>query len=89
MSLWLPLIAGSFLTALIAPILGGMTIRFSENILAAGHDRLRTLFYLFDNLDILGKYDGIHGTPVLNVFGINLEPGRYIFCLIWVAVFGR
>ena len=28
------------------------------------------LFYLFGNLDILGKYDGINGIPVLNVFGI-------------------
>jgi branched-chain amino acid transport system permease protein len=37
---------------------------------------------------MLGKYDGINGIPVLNIFGINLESGRHIYYLIWLVVLG-
>jgi branched-chain amino acid transport system permease protein len=37
-------------------------------------------------MELLGKYDGINGIPVLNVFGWELESGRSIYYLIWVVV---
>jgi ABC-type branched-subunit amino acid transport system ATPase component/ABC-type branched-subunit amino acid transport system permease subunit len=86
---WLALIAGVILTALIALMLGAVTMRLSGHFLPLGTIAWGlALFYLFGNLDILGKYDGINGIPVLNVFGINLESGRHIYYLIWVAVIG-
>jgi len=86
---WLALIAGVVLTALIALMLGAVTMRLSGHFLPLGTIAWGlALFYLFGNLDILGKYDGINGIPVLNVFGINLESGRHIYYLIWIVVLG-
>jgi branched-chain amino acid transport system permease protein len=86
---WLALIVGVVLTALIALMLGAVTMRLSGHFLPLGTIAWGlALFYLFGNLDILGKYDGINGIPVLNVFGINLESGRHIYYLIWVVVVG-
>jgi ABC-type branched-subunit amino acid transport system ATPase component/ABC-type branched-subunit amino acid transport system permease subunit len=86
---WLALIVGVLLTALIALMLGAVTMRLSGHFLPLGTVAWGlALFYLFGNLDILGKYDGINGIPVLNVFGINLESGRHIYYLIWVVVIG-
>jgi ABC-type branched-subunit amino acid transport system ATPase component/ABC-type branched-subunit amino acid transport system permease subunit len=86
---WLALIVGVLLTALIALMLGAVTMRLSGHFLPLGTIAWGlVLFYLFGNLDILGKYDGINGIPVLNVFGINLESGRHIYYLIWVVVIG-
>jgi ABC-type branched-subunit amino acid transport system ATPase component/ABC-type branched-subunit amino acid transport system permease subunit len=86
---WLALIVGVVLTALIALMLGAVTMRLSGHFLPLGTIAWGlALFYLFGNLDILGKYDGINGIPVLNVFGINLESGRHIYYLIWVVVIG-
>jgi branched-chain amino acid transport system permease protein len=86
---WLALIAGVIITALIALMLGLVTMRLSGHFLPLGTIAWGlALFYLFGNLDMLGKYDGINGIPVLNVFGINLESGRHIYYLIWVVVLG-
>jgi ABC-type branched-subunit amino acid transport system ATPase component/ABC-type branched-subunit amino acid transport system permease subunit len=86
---WLALIAGVVVTALIALILGLVTMRLSGHFLPLGTIAWGlALFYLFGNLEMLGKYDGINGIPVLNVFGINLESGRHIYYLIWLVVLG-
>jgi branched-chain amino acid transport system permease protein len=86
---WLALLVGVLLTALIALMLGAVTMRLSGHFLPLGTIAWGlALFYLFGNLDILGKYDGINGIPVLNVFGFRLESGRHIYYLIWVVVLG-
>ncbi|APA86204.1 branched-chain amino acid ABC transporter ATP-binding protein/permease [Paraburkholderia sprentiae WSM5005] len=86
---WLALIAGVIVTAVVALMLGLVTMRLSGHFLPLGTIAWGlALFYLFGNLDMLGKYDGINGIPVLNVFGINLESGRHIYYLIWAAVLG-
>ena len=86
---WLALIVGVVLTALIALILGAVTMRLSGHFLPLGTIAWGlALFYLFGNLDILGKYDGINGIPALNVLGISLESGRHIYYLIWLVVLG-
>ncbi|VXC57239.1 ABC transporter-like protein [Burkholderia sp. 8Y] len=84
---WLALIAGVVLTALIALLLGLVTMRLSGHFLPLGTIAWGlSLFYLFGNMELLGKYDGINGIPVLNVFGWQLESGRSIYYLIWVVV---
>jgi branched-chain amino acid transport system permease protein len=84
---WLALIAGVVLTAFIALLLGLITMRLSGHFLPLGTIAWGlSLFYLFGNMDLLGKYDGINGIPVLSVFGWQLESGRSIYYLIWVVV---
>ncbi|WP_213765028.1 branched-chain amino acid ABC transporter ATP-binding protein/permease [Caballeronia sp. dw_19] len=84
---WLALIVGMVLTALIALLLGMVTMRLSGHFLPLGTIAWGlSLFFLFGNLEFLGKYDGINGIPVLNLFGWHLESGRSIYYLIWVVV---
>ncbi|SAK39435.1 ABC transporter-like protein [Caballeronia catudaia] len=84
---WLALIAGVVLTAFIALLLGLVTMRLSGHFLPLGTIAWGlSLFYLFGNMELLGKYDGINGIPVLNLFGWELESGRSIYYLIWVVV---
>jgi ABC-type branched-subunit amino acid transport system ATPase component/ABC-type branched-subunit amino acid transport system permease subunit len=84
---WFALIAGVVVTALVALVLGLVTMRLSGHFLPLGTIAWGlALYFLFGNLDVLGKYDGINGIPVLNVFGIELESGRHIYYLIWVVV---
>jgi ABC-type branched-subunit amino acid transport system ATPase component/ABC-type branched-subunit amino acid transport system permease subunit len=84
---WLALIVGVVLTAVIALLLGMVTMRLSGHFLPLGTIAWGlSLFFLFGNLEFLGKYDGINGIPVLNLFGWHLESGRSIYYLIWVVV---
>jgi len=84
---WFALIVGVVVTALVALVLGMVTMRLSGHFLPLGTIAWGlALYYLFGNLDALGKYDGINGIPVLNLFGISLETGRHIYYLIWVVV---
>ncbi|WP_321784105.1 branched-chain amino acid ABC transporter ATP-binding protein/permease [Burkholderia pyrrocinia] len=84
---WLALIVGVVLTALVALVLGVVTMRLSGHFLPLGTIAWGlALFYLFGNLELLGKYDGINGIPALNLFGIQLESGRSLYFLIWAVV---
>ncbi|WJF90345.1 branched-chain amino acid ABC transporter ATP-binding protein/permease [Paraburkholderia bonniea] len=84
---WAALLVGVVLTALIALVLGLVTMRLSGHFLPLGTIAWGlALFFLFGNLDMLGKYDGINGIPALSVLGLRLESGREIYYLIWAAV---
>ncbi|ACA89288.1 MULTISPECIES: ABC transporter permease subunit [Burkholderia cepacia complex] len=84
---WLALLVGVVLTALVALVLGAVTMRLSGHFLPLGTIAWGlALFYLFGNLELLGKYDGINGIPALNLFGIVLESGRSLYFLIWAVV---
>lgn len=84
---WLALIAGGLITAIFALAIGAITMRLSGHFLPLGTIAWGlSLFFLFGNLDFLGKYDGINGIPALSFFGLSLEAGRNIFYLIWAVV---
>ncbi|CAN0617379.1 branched-chain amino acid transport system ATP-binding protein [Burkholderia multivorans] len=86
---WLALLVGIALTALVALLLGMVTMRLSGHFLPLGTIAWGlALFYLFGNLELLGKYDGINGIPALNVFGVVLDSGRSLYFLIWAVVLG-
>ena len=87
LSPWLGLIAGVVLTGLLALCLGAVTMRLSGHFLPLGTIAWGlALYFLFGNLEFLGKYDGINGIPVLNLLGWHLESGRSIYYLIWAVV---
>jgi branched-chain amino acid transport system permease protein len=84
---WLALVVGVVLTALVALVLGAVTMRLSGHFLPLGTIAWGlALFYLFGNLELLGKYDGISGIPALNLFGVALESGRSLYFVIWAVV---
>ena len=84
---WLALVIGLALTATLACFLGAITLRLSGHYLPLGTIAWGlSLYYLFGNIDWLGKHDGISGIEPLSVFGISLAPGRHIYVLIWLLV---
>ncbi len=83
---WLALIAGIALTVAVALVIGGVTMRLSGHFLPLGTIAWGlSLYYLFGNVDWLGKYDGINGIPALSFFGLSLASGRGIYYLIWAV----
>ncbi|HEY8554654.1 MAG TPA: branched-chain amino acid ABC transporter ATP-binding protein/permease [Burkholderiales bacterium] len=84
---WLTLPIGLVLTALSAWIIGAITLRLSGHFLP-----LSTLawgisiYFVFGNINALGRHDGLTGIPVVELFGLELMSGRRYFYLIWVFV---
>ncbi len=84
---WIALVLGLILTAALAFFLGAITLRLSGHYLPLGTIAWGlSLYYLFGNIEWLGKHDGISGIEALSVFGISLAPGRNIYLLIWLLV---
>lgn len=84
---WLALPVGLLVTAVVAFLLGLITLRLSGHYLPLGTIAWGlSLYYLFGNLDWLGKHDGIAGIEPISLFGWSLASGRHIYYLIWVFV---
>ena len=84
---WLTLPTGLVVTGLIALVIGLVTLRLSGHYLPLGTIAWGISFYfLFGNMEFLGKYDGLNGLPSIKLFGWSLERGRDIYFLIWLFV---
>jgi branched-chain amino acid transport system permease protein len=87
LSPWVGLAAGLLVTAGAAFFIGAITMRLSGHFLPLGTIAWGlSLYFLFGNLDFLGKYDGLNGVPPIEMFGITLGSGRAMFYLIWFVV---
>ena len=87
LSPWLGLLAGIVVTAGAAFLLGAITMRLSGHYLPLGTIAWGlSLYFLFGNLDFLGKYDGLTGIAPIEVFTVPLNTGRSMYYLIWVIV---
>jgi branched-chain amino acid transport system permease protein len=84
---WLGLLAGLVLTALVALLLGLLTLRLSGHYLPLGTIAWSiSLYFLFGNLEFLGGHTGISGIPALTLFGLQMKDGRVFYYLIWAMV---
>ena len=84
---WLALLAGLALTAVVALLLGALTLRLSGHYLPLGTIAWGiSLYFLFGNLDFIGGFTGITGIPALRLFGHELGDGRQFYYLIWLAL---
>ncbi len=87
LSPWLGLLVGLALTILAAYTIGVITMRLSGHYLPLGTIAWGlSLFFLFGNLEFLGKYDGLNGIPAVEVFGLKLDSGRRMYALIWLML---
>ena len=87
LSPWLGLVVGLLVTAASALFIGAIMLRLSGHYLPLGTIAWGlSLYYLFGNLEFLGKYDGIGGIPALNLFGLDLGSGSSMFFLIWAIL---
>jgi branched-chain amino acid transport system permease protein len=84
---WGGLFAGLVLTAVIALVLGGLTLRLSGHYLPLGTIAWGiSLYFLFGNLEFLGGHTGIGGIPPLSLGGFELRDGRHYYYLIWLVL---
>ncbi len=84
---WGGLLAGLLLTALVALLLGLLTLRLSGHYLPLGTIAWGiSLYFLFGNLEFLGGHTGISGIPPLRFGGFELRDGRHFYYLIWVVL---
>jgi branched-chain amino acid transport system permease protein len=86
LSPWLALLAGLGATAIIALILGLLTLRLSGHYLPLGTIAWgMSLYFLFGNLGFLGGHTGIGSIPAVELFGFEIRSGRACYYLIWVT----
>ena len=84
---WLGLLLGLLVTALIAWLLGAVTLRLSGHYLPLGTIAWGlSLYYIFGNLEVLGGFTGITGVPPLTLFGFEMASPRVLGVLIWVVL---
>ena len=87
LSPWLGLVVGLAVTAASALFIGAIMLRLSGHYLPLGTIAWGlSLYYLFGNMEFLGKYDGLAGIPALSLFGIDLGSGSSMFFLIWAIL---
>jgi len=89
LSPWLGLVCGLVITAGCALFIGAIMLRLSGHYLPLGTIAWGlSLYYLFGNMEFLGKYDGIAGIPPITLFGLDLGSGKSMYFMIWLAVLG-
>ena len=87
MSPWITVFAGLALTFACALVLAALTLRMSGHYLPLATIAWGlSLYYLFGNLDALGKYDGLLGIAPIEVFGATLNTGRSFYYLLWLLL---
>lgn len=87
MSPWATLLVAVALSAAAALAIGVITMRLSGYYLPLGTIAWGiALYYLFGNLEFLGKFDGLNGVPPITLFGIALDSGRAMYGLVWIVV---
>lgn len=82
---WITLVVALILTALVAFVLGALTLKLSGHFLPLGTIAWGiSLYFLFGNLPGMGGHTGITGVPPISLFGIQLDQGQEIYYLILV-----
>jgi branched-chain amino acid transport system permease protein len=84
---WLTLLIGFAITAVVALLIGFLTLRLSGHYLPLSTIAWGiSLYFLFGNFELLGGQTGISNLPVLNLFGLKFDSGRSFYYLIWAAM---
>jgi branched-chain amino acid transport system permease protein len=88
LSPWLGLAAGLALVALVSLFLGAITLRLSGHYLPISTIAWGlAIYFLFGNMELLGKHTGVPDVPPISLFGASLRSGPEIYYVIWVVAF--
>jgi len=84
---WLSLPVSLFAAGLAALLIGAVTLALSGHYLALGTIAWAVSFYyIFANLDLFGRNDGISGIPPLGFGDFVLTDSRSYFYVVWIGV---
>ena len=84
---WLALPCAMLAAGTAAVLIGAVTLRLSGHYLALGTIAWSvSLYYVFANLDLFGRNDGISGIPPLRIGDVALTSSRGYFVVVWAAV---
>ena len=87
LSPWIGLVAGMAVAFVVAYFLGQITLRLSGHFLPLGTIALGlSFYYIFGNVEFLGRHDGLPGIVPIDIFGVSLLKARHIYFLIWAIV---
>jgi branched-chain amino acid transport system permease protein len=86
---WIALVAGLMLVAAVAFFLGAITLRLSGHYLPISTIAWGiAIYFMFGNMEILGKHTGVPDLPPISFAGAKLDTGPKIYYLIWMAALG-
>jgi ABC-type branched-subunit amino acid transport system ATPase component/ABC-type branched-subunit amino acid transport system permease subunit len=81
---WISLFAGLALVALVSLFLGAITLRLSGHYLPISTIAWGiAIYFMFGNMELLGKHTGLPDVPPIAVGGLRLDTGPKIYYLIW------
>ena len=84
---WLTLPVALAIAGVAAWLIGLITLRLSGHYLALGTIAWSvSLYYVFANLEVLGRNDGISGIPPLMLGSVPLIDPRQYFPVVWISV---
>ena len=84
---WATLPVALAITGLAALVLGLLTVRLSGHYLPLGTIAWGlSLYFLFGELELFHRHDGITGIPPFNLAGWDLYDSRGIYYVIWISV---
>jgi len=83
---WIGLLVGLILVAAVALFLGAITLRLSGHYLPISTIAWGiAIYFMFGNMEILGRHTGLPDLPPLSLAGARLDSGPQIYYLIWLA----
>src|SRR6516165_11874672 len=84
---WLGLLFALVLTGIVAALLGAITLRLGGHFLPLGTIAWGlSIYFLFGNLEALGRNNGITNVPPITIGPISLAPNKTIYYLIWAVL---
>jgi ABC-type branched-subunit amino acid transport system permease subunit/ABC-type lipoprotein export system ATPase subunit len=81
---WLGLLFALALSGIVAALLGAITLRLGGHFLPLGTIAWGlSIFFLFGNLETLGRNNGIGDIPPITIGPLSLAPNNAVYYLIW------
>jgi branched-chain amino acid transport system permease protein len=81
---WVALLVALAFVGLVSLFLGAITLRLSGHYLPISTIAWGiAIYFMFGNMEVLGKHTGLPGLPAIPLFGLRLDEGAEIYYLIW------
>jgi ABC-type branched-subunit amino acid transport system ATPase component/ABC-type branched-subunit amino acid transport system permease subunit len=81
---WIGLLLALLLTGLVATVLGAATLRLGGHFLPLSTIAWGVaIFFLFGNIDAIGRYSGLSGIPAITIGPLSLGGNTAMYSFIW------